>query len=152
MQGDQPIDSPSDGASLLPSGTSLDDEADSLAVKMQEQLCIDFDKGKARQDETGMELAHIFKVSEKELTVMEREEKKMVMMQGDNEDVMRDVMERIPQLSNYILESGDVDMETRKDTLKNKIKVRHCGTHTNVEDLLAIKDLAGWWGKLQLPY
>jgi hypothetical protein len=83
---------------------------------------------------------------------MEREEKKMVMMQGDNENVMRDVMERIPQLSNCILESGDVDMETRKDTLKNKIKGRHCGTHTNVEDLLAMKDLAGWWGKLQLPY
>ena len=62
MQGDRAIDSPSDGASLLPSGTSLDDEADVLGVKMQEQVCIDFDKGKARQDKTGMELAHIFKV------------------------------------------------------------------------------------------
>ena len=69
MQGNVSNNSPSNEA-------ILSNVTDTLAVRLQKQLYIDFDKWKREtNDETGIELARIFQVSVKELAQMKREEK-----------------------------------------------------------------------------
>lgn len=157
-QGNHPSTSPN-GANLLPSGANREantsnqsGQVDALAIGIHRNLYIDYHRWASDEEEdTLTKLAQALQVTEKELTLEEINGRQVVIAPYHDEQGLRNILETSPKLGNCLVQNEDVDMEGKSRHRKTAIKVRQCRANTNIEDLLAINDLAGWWGKLQPP-